>query len=233
VTPAELAESLGVRLGSELRAGAMPAVAGIPPRRTVYPVVEALRPLLPAGGLAGQIGIDANRRGATSLLFQMLAATTAAGLWCAVLDQPRLYPIAAPAAGVRLDRLVFVDVSDIEGRLDALGILCEGIPVVVASTRGLTSRQLQRASARATRSGTAVIWLEQQPTPRLDARIAVTACHWMGLRSNHGRRWGAGRLEECRLQVTATWRSGRRTTAEVWPYHRALTDRTESLHPGH
>jgi hypothetical protein len=221
-----------MRLGSGLRAGAMPAVAGMPPRRTVYPVVEALRPLLPVGGLAGQSGSMRSAQGVTSLLFRLLAASTSAGLWCAVLDQPRLYPLAAPAAGVRLDRLVFVNVPDIEGRLDALGILCEDIPVVVASTWGLTSRQLQRASARATRSGTAVIWLEQQSTPRLDSRIAVAACHWTGLRSNHGRRWGAGRLEECRLQVTATWRSGRRTTAEVWPYGRTSTDRTDALHTG-
>jgi hypothetical protein len=218
VTPAELAESLGMRLGSELRTGAMPAVAGIPPQRPVYPVLEALRPLLPASGLAGQIGIDASQRGATSLLFHLLAATTGAGLWCAVLDRPKLYPLAAVAAGVRLDRLALVNVPDIESRLDALGILCEGIPVVVASTRGFTPRQLQRASARAARSGTAVIWLEQQPVPRLDARIAVTACTWMGLRSNLGRRWGAGRLEACRLRVSATWRGGQRATAEVWPY---------------
>ncbi|MFG3342381.1 hypothetical protein [Glycomyces sp. NPDC048151] len=219
-TPAELAESLGMRLGSELRAGALPVVTGIPPRRPVYPVLQALQPLLPSGGLAGQIGVDVNHRGATSLLCSLVAAATTAGLWCAVLDRPRLYPLAAVAAGVRLDRLALVDVPDIESRLDALGILCEGIPVVIASTRGFTPRQLQRASARAARSGTAVIWLEQQPVPRLDARIAVTACTWTGLRPNLGRLWGAGRLGTCRLRVTSTWRGGQRAIAELWPYGR-------------
>lgn len=190
--PAELAVALAMRLGSELRAGAAPVIGGLPPRRAVLPVTDALAPLLPEGGLSGQIGIDVTRRGATSLLFGLLAVATAKGLWCAVVDQPRLYPLAATAARVDLDQLALIDVTGIDQRLAALGALCEGIPIVTTSTKGLTTRQVARAGSKASRTGTVIIWLEHQPTPRLDARIAVTSCKWLGLRPNQQRRWGSG-----------------------------------------
>ena len=60
------------------------------------PVVPALRPLLPGGGLRrgstvainGQTSIPGT--GATSLLFAVLAEASAAGSWCAVVGLPRL-----------------------------------------------------------------------------------------------------------------------------------------------
>lgn len=220
MSPAELAAALGMLLGAELRPGAVPAVPGLPPSQAVHPVADALAPLLPAGGLSGQLGIDARRRGATTLLFALLAAATSKGLWCAIVDEPCLYPLSAIAVGVNLERLALVETPGVEGRLAAIGVLCEGIPVLVASTRGFTARRLQRAASRASRSGTAIIWLEHHPTPRLDARMAVASCQWLGLRQNENRRWGSGRFDSCRLHVTAAWRGGRRASTELWPYGR-------------
>ncbi len=98
LSPAELAESMGMRLGAELRPGAVLAVPGLPPTRAVHPVADALALLLPTGGPSDQLGIDARRRGATTFLFALLAAATAKGLWSAIVDEPRLYPLSAVAA---------------------------------------------------------------------------------------------------------------------------------------
>jgi hypothetical protein len=212
-----LAQQLGLRLATELRPDAVPSLPGIPVQRAHYPVDDALASLLPEAGLAGQIGIDATRPGAATLLFHLVAAATSSGRWCAVVDVPGLYPLAARAAGVDLDRFALIDAGP-EARPTVLGALCAGVPIIVAPSMGLTPRQLQRAASRAARSGSVLVWWEQRPVPRVDARLTVTERTWFGLRPNDGRQWGPGRLTACRLRVTATWRSGRRTSAAIWPY---------------
>jgi hypothetical protein len=158
------------------------------------PVTPDVEPLLPDAVLAGQIAIPTARRGATSLLWRLLAGPSSAGRLCAVVGGDQLYPLAATAAGADLDRIVFVSVTGPDQTLSALGALCEGVPVVVASTRGLTARQTQRAAARARRSGSAIIWREHTPVAGVDARLDPVACEWIGLRPNEGRRWGSGRV---------------------------------------
>lgn len=154
----------------------------------MHPVTSDLAPLLPAGGLAGPIGINAAKRGATSLLLRLLAAATTGGRWCALVGLPRIYPIAAPAAGVDLFRLALVEVIGPDERLAALGDLCEGVPVVVTAADGLTPTQLQRAHSRAERSGTTLVWWERRPVPRCEAHLEVIDAQWHGLRPNTNRR---------------------------------------------
>jgi hypothetical protein len=78
-----------------------------------------------------------------------------------------------------------------------------------------------------------MIWLEHQPTPRLDARMSVTSCRWLGLRQIEDRRWGSGRLVSCRLRVVAAWRGGTRAAAELWPYGRGSSTGAISELTGH
>lgn len=220
VSPVELADRLGLVTAGELIPGRVPITRGAGPV-SVLPVTEDLRALLPDAGLAGQVAIPTGRLGATSLLWRLLAGPSSAGQWCAVVGTRRLYPLAATAAGVALERVALVDVAGPEEVLTALGALCEGVPVVVVSSAGLTPRQVQRAVSRAQRSGTTLIWRETLgvPVSGVDARLVPESCRWLGLRDNSGRRWGAGRLDSCRLSVAATWRDrGRPRRAVVWPY---------------
>jgi hypothetical protein len=222
-SPLDLAERYGLVTAGELIPDRVPITRGAGPV-SVLPVTEDLRGLLPAGGLAGQVAIPTARLGATSLMWRLLAGPSTAGLWCAIVGVRRLYPLAATAAGVALDHLALVDVEGPEDRLAALGALCEGVPVVVVSSSGLTPRQVQRAASRARRSGTVLVWRETSAVPvaGVDARLIPESCRWRGLRENTGRRWGAGRLDSCRLSVAATWRDrGRPRRAEVWPYGHA------------
>lgn len=217
--PEELAERLGLKLASELIPDRQARTSGVVVAAPTHPVTPDLVPLLPAGGLSGQIALP-QRPGATSLLWRLLAGPSTAGIWCAVVGVDRLYPLAAPAAGVALDRVALVEVQGADEVLGAVGALCEGVPVVVVSAAGLTPKQVQRAASRARRSGTVLLWRETAvPVGGVDARLDVTARRWNGLRPNTDRRWGAGRIASCVMTVSASWRGQHRPRrAELWPY---------------
>jgi hypothetical protein len=242
---AALAAELGLRTAAELRPAAAAGTAApaappadaparpaghvrtaprpevlpgaIRPPRAILPVTPDISALLPYGGLATVTAITASCRGATSLLWRLLAGPTRAGAWCALVGMPGRYPLAATAAGANLDRVAFVDA---EGPriADAAGALAEGVAAMVVPSDGLTPAQARRLTARARKGGTAIVWWETRPVAGPDARLEVARVRWRGLRGNTGRRWGAGRLDACELDVAAHWRSGGGHRARIWPY---------------
>ncbi|WP_335990642.1 hypothetical protein [Glycomyces sp. MUSA5-2] len=189
----------------------------IGPPKTILPVTPDISALLPHGGLATVTAITATRRGATSLLWRLLAGPTAAGAWCALVGLPDRYPLAAEAAGADLGRIAFVSAAG-PRIADAAGALAEGVAAMVVPSDGLTPPQARRLTARARKGGTAIIWWETRPVAGPDARLKVTRADWKGLRANTGRLWGSGGLDACELDVTARWRSGGARRARVWPY---------------
>lgn len=201
--------------GAAARPEALPGT--IPPPRTILPVTPDIAALLPFGGLATVTAITGSRRGATSLLWRLLAGPTRAGAWCALVGMPGRYPLAATAAGVDLHRLAFVDAAG-PRIADAAGALAEGVAALVVPSDGLSPAQARRLTARARKGGTAIVWWETRPVAGPDARLEVARVRWRGLRVNTDRRWGAGRLHACELDVAARWRSGGGHRARVWPY---------------
>ena len=211
---AALAAELGLRTAADLRpAGPRPASAeaathpaahpaalpdAIRPPKAILPVTPDISALLPHGGLATVTAITASRRGATSLLWRLLAGPTRAGAWCALVGMPRLYPPAATAAGVDLDRVALVEPGTLVA--EAAGTLAEGIAALVLRSEGVTPPQMRRLTARARRSGTAIVWWETRIVAGADARLDVSRAHWTGLRAHTGRRRGAGRLDACELE---------------------------------
>ncbi|MEV3936451.1 hypothetical protein AB0K52_10800 [Glycomyces sp. NPDC049804] len=206
------------RRAPEPEAAPLPGAApgSIQPAKAILPVTPDISALLPHGGLATVTAIMASRRGATSLLWRLLAGPTRAGAWCALVGMPRVYPLAATAAGVDLGRVALVDPGPLV--VEAAGTLAEGVAAVVVPSEGLTPTQVRRLAARARKSGTAIIWWETRPVVGADARLEVARARWKGLRPNAGRRWGAGRLDACELEVAAHWRSGGVHEARIWPY---------------
>jgi hypothetical protein len=192
--------------------------------RVILPVTPDISALLPHGGLATVTAIMASRRGATSLLWRLLAGPTRSGAWCALVGMPRVYPLAATAAGVDLGRVALVDPGPLV--VEAAGTLAEGVAAVVVPSEGLTPTQTRRLAARARKSGTAIIWWETRPVAGADARLEVARARWKGLRPNAGRRWGAGRLDACELEVAAHWRTGGTHEARIWPYGGATAPHT-------
>jgi hypothetical protein len=201
--------------GTAARSDALPGT--IRPPRAILPVTPDIAALLPFGGLATVTAITASRRGATSLLWRLLAGPTSAGAWCALVGMPGRYPLAATAAGADLDRLAFIDAAG-PRIADAAGALAEGVAAMVVPSDGLSPAQARRLTARARKGGTAIVWWETRPVAGSDARLDVARVRWQGLRVNTDRRWGAGRLDACELDVAAHWRSGGGHRARIWPY---------------
>ncbi len=217
MTAAALAAQLGLRTAGELAPAERASGGVVTSSRSMVPVTSDIARLLPYGGLAAATALAAARVGATSLLWRLLAGPTSAGAWCAVVGLSGMYPSAAAAAGVDLARLVLVE-ADGPRLLDAAAALAGGVPVLVAPSAAFTPIQERRLTARARRSGTAIVWWQTRPVAGADARLEVTGAHWQGLRANTGRRWGAGRLNACGLEVAARWRGGASRQATIWPY---------------
>lgn len=223
VNAAALAAELGLRLAGDLKPAVRPSPPALEPSRHILPVTSDISPLLPYGGLSTMTTITASRLGATSLLWRLLAGPTRAGAWCALAGLPRAYPPAATAAGVDLDRLALVDAAG-PRIVDAAGALAGGVAVLVVPTGVFAPKQVRRLAARARRHGTSIVWWETRPVVGSDARLHVAQAHWHGLRSNEGRRCGAGRLDSCELDVSARWRTGGVHRARIWPYGGQLPD---------
>jgi hypothetical protein len=81
--------------------------AGVPQNPySTLPVLPALAPLLPVGGLAKGAVTAVDRAG--SLLLALIAGASGAGMWCGVAGIPELGIVAAAAMGVNPGRMMLV-----------------------------------------------------------------------------------------------------------------------------
>jgi hypothetical protein len=97
------------------------------------PVLAALEPLLPPGGL--RRGSAVAVRGSASLLLALLAGPSQEGAWCAVVGLPALGLVAAAEIGVALERLALVPDPGPDWAAVA-GALLDAVDVVVVAPRG-------------------------------------------------------------------------------------------------
>jgi hypothetical protein len=155
----------------------------------LLPVLPALTPLLPAGGL--RRGSVVAVSGSTSLALALLAATSAQGSWCAAVGLPALGLAAAAEVGVVLDRFPLVASPGpgagpggwawvVAALLDAFDVVLARPPsgVRAADARRLTARVRERGAVLVV-SGT---WVEPA-----DVRLLLAAGAWEGVGQGHGR----------------------------------------------
>jgi hypothetical protein len=162
----------------------------------VLPVLPALAPLLPGGGL--RPGAAYSIASSASLLFALLAAPSQAGSWCGVVGMPQLGAEAAEGLGVDLSRLVLI--PDPGSRwLAVTATIAEVLPVVAVRPGGRASDgDVSRLAARLRDRG--AVLLVQGPWAQAEASIGVADPGWTGLGRGHG--YLAGR----ELTVTVTSR---------------------------
>lgn len=181
------------RLGRIGRSGRIAAAAPI------LPVDPAIARLLPDRGLRAGGAYALGRSGA--LLTTMLAAPSAAGIWCAVVGIPEFGVEAAQDAGINLARIAFVpDPGD--RWIAVVGALAEAIGVVAVRPSGrIGDAEAARLAARL-RERHAVL-LVQGTWPLAEARLDIDHREWSGLGVGHGL------LERCTAGVAvASRRSG-------------------------
>ncbi|GAB4099417.1 hypothetical protein [Sinomonas halotolerans] len=146
-----------------------------------WPVLPALRPLLPRGLRAGAVySLDAP----LSVAMALLAGPSADGQWCAVAGLPAFGTEAAAALGVGLERLVLVpDLG--EHWFPAVAALVDVIPLVLAPAppRLAPSEAARLGSRLRERSATLLVL---GPWPQCEARLQARGARWDGLGAGHG-----------------------------------------------
>ncbi|MFA1550941.1 hypothetical protein [Actinomadura chokoriensis] len=189
------------------------------PRETV-PVLPALRPVLPGGGLRPGSVVGLGGLGAASLGLALVAGVSrhggadGAGGWCGVVGVPDFGVAAAAGMGAAPERMLLVD--DPGDRWpDVVAALAEAVDLVLlCPPERPGAATVRRLSALARKHGCVLAltgaFARDWPGARL--RLHLDDVRWDGLGDGHGR------LTARRVQVTAEGRdapgSGRR--ARLW-----------------
>ncbi len=203
---------------SELAERAQPvAMAG----DRLLPVLPALAPLLPAGGL--RRGSVVAVSGSTSLALALLAATSAQGSWCAAVGMPALGLAAAAEVGVALERFPLVASPGPGpgpgGWAWVVAALLDAFDVVLARpSSGLggsgAAADARRLTARVRERGAVLVVSGTWPEPA-EVRLAVASTAWEGIGQGHGR------LRGRRVEVVAGGRgaAARERWVPLWLPH--------------
>ena len=185
----------------------------------LLPVLPALEPLLPSGGL--RRGSVVAVTGSTSLALALVAAASADGSWAAAVGMPDLGPVAAAELGVVLERFALVPAPAAGGGpggwagvvaalLDALDV------VVVRPGRHVRPGDARRLVARARERGSVLVAAGGGGWEAADVRLTVDRAEWHGLGE------GCGRLRARRVEVDAGGRgpAARPRRVALWLPHR-------------
>ncbi len=172
----------------------------------LLPVLPALGPLLPEGGL--RRGSVVAVVGSTSLALAVVAAASTAGSWCAAVSvgQPSVHPEAAAELGVHLERFPLVAAlpgTGPGGWSWVVAALLDAVDVVVAWPPGrLRGSEARRLTARGRERGAVLVVAGTEPvlTEGVDVRLTVVSSTWEGIGHGHGRLLGR------RIEVVATGR---------------------------
>lgn len=177
---AATAASPSPELIRQLRARVDAAVDRVPQR--VFAVPPGIDRIMPDAGLRAGSAYTLDTAGA--LLLALLAESSQAGAWCALVGLPEVGVEAAGQAGVVLDRLALVPRPG--GRwLAVVAALAEVIGVIAVRPGGaVRPADASRLTARLwDREATLLVVGEW---PRAEAALRVEAPHWFGVGAGHG-----------------------------------------------
>jgi hypothetical protein len=145
-------------------------------RARVLPVHPELADLFPWAGL--RRGATVAVRGSTALLLALLAESTAAGSWAAVVGMPNLGVVAAGELGVAVDRLALIPNPGSQASA-VIAALLDGVDLVAVDVGvRLTESHARRLSARARHRGT--VLLPFGPWPGADLELTCEPAAWSG-----------------------------------------------------
>jgi hypothetical protein len=161
-----------------------------------FPVVSALRELLPRGGLARGSVVAVSDSGL--LCLAVVAAASADGAWCAIAGMPESGLLAGAGLGLDLDRTLLVPDLGTNWPQVVASLLdgCELVLVRLPSRASAQVRQRLEATLRRARG----VLVVAGDWPGAQVRLRVTAQGWTGLGD------GFGRLRACCAEVMADGR---------------------------
>jgi hypothetical protein len=190
------------------RPGSLGSFMSGSPATGYSPVLPALRPLFPAGGLAKGSVVAVDRY--SLLCLTLMAGASAAGAWCAVAGVPEFGVAAAAEAGVEPARLLLVPDPG-AGWPQVAASLLDGCEIVVVRPPAQPPAQVRQRLGAVLRRGAGVMLVigEWDSAP---VRLRVAPQRWTGLGDGHGR------LRACRAEVVAEGRgaAGRPRRERLW-----------------
>ena len=152
--------------------------------------------------------------GLTSAALALVAASSAAGSWCAAVGMPALGAVAAAELGLDLARFALVPAAGPQwatvtaALLDALDI------VMVQPPFRVQSADARRLSARARERGSVLLVMEPgcraRWPERPGVRVSVQEARWEGLGQGHGR------LEARRVETVVDGRGTASRPRRAW-----------------
>jgi hypothetical protein len=154
-----------------------------PPDRTLLPVAPPLDALFPYGGLVRGSLVAAD---SLTVALALLAATSAAGGWCAAAGIADLGLAAVADAGIDLRRFVVVPAPDEQWAV-AVATLLDGVGVVLTKPPPRVKPADARRLAARARERRGVLLLYGDWPEQVDLRIRLEASEWIGLSDGYGR----------------------------------------------
>ncbi len=176
----------------------------------LLPVLPALAPVFPRGGLQRGRAVAVAGPGATSLAWAVAAGPSRAGSWVAAVGLDGPGPAAAAELGVVLERLLVVTVEPRRAAA-VLATLVGAVDVIVVGPAcRLRDADVRRLRARGRERGSVFVPLGPWPAP--GTLLTVTASRWTGLERGHG--WARAR----RVRVCSSGRgtSSRPARVDLW-----------------
>lgn len=163
-----------------LQATVRPGTLSVP---DVLPVAAPLDALFPYGGLArgSVVTVDS-----LTVALALLAATSAAGGWCAAAGLPDLGLAAAADAGIDLQRFVVVPAPGEQWAV-AVATLLDGVGLVLARPPARLKASDARRLAARIRERRGVLLLGGAWPEQVDLRIRLDTSEWTGLADGYGR----------------------------------------------
>ena len=182
--------------------------AGVPQRAPydVLPVLPALAPLLPGGGLAKGSVVTVESAG--SLCLALIAGPSQAGMWCGVAGMPHLGIVAAGEAGAEPARMMVVPEPGPQWA-EVAATMLDACEVVLLRPPGRAPAQARRRlETAARRSGAALIVAGTWDGAPVQLRVARQ--QWNGIGD------GYGRLRARRAEVIAEGRGALVRPRRAW-----------------
>ena len=182
--------------------------AGVPQRAPydVLPVLPALAPLLPGGGLAKGSVVAVESAGA--LCLALIAGPSQAGMWCGVAGMPHLGIVAAAEAGAEPGRMMLVPEPGPRWA-EVAATMLDACAVVLLRPPGRAPAQARRRLETATRRSDAAL-IVAGTWDGAPVRLHVARQQWDGIGD------GYGRLRARRAEVVAEGRGAAMRPRSRW-----------------
>jgi hypothetical protein len=180
------------------------------------PVVEALVPLFPDGGLPRGAIVTCQGPAALSLALQTLAGPSQAGSWLGVVGLPALGLAAVAEAGIAFSRTLLVAEPPPEEWSAVVATLADSVDAVLVGAGRVRAADGRRLQARLRERGSVIVVVGQQRGSagglEPDLSLTVVDAVWEGVGRGHGH------LRTRRVEVELTGRraAARTRRASLW-----------------